>query len=139
VGTFERGEQREVGKPGNLAGTEGLEGLARLGPRVPLERGVGLGEHGPLELDERAEVDLAPGKAFSRFQVVVVEQAVVAQAGEADQEGVSRKGGEALVGRVALARGPQRKHLPEALPRLHQEIEKRHRFSPQLADAVGTG
>ena len=118
---------------------EGLEGLAARRARLLLEGGEGLREERPLELDHGTEVHLALREAGPLRQVGGGQQALLAQAVEADEQRVAREGREALVGRVAVAGGAERQHLPEALAGLRQEVEEGGRLGPELADAVAPG
>src|SRR4029453_19515414 len=74
-----------------------------------------------------------PGHVLLRQQSLLDEEV------EADQERVARESGEALVGRVAVARGAERQHLPQPLLRPRHEVEQPHGLVAELADAVGAG
>ncbi len=94
---LQRREQREVGEPALLRDAEALQGLTVLGRGLALERGVGLREQRPLELDHRPEIDVVPREGLSRLQVGIVQQTGVTQSLEARQQWIAGKGGEALV------------------------------------------
>ena len=79
------------------------------------------------------------GKAGALLQVGGGQQALVAQPVERDEQGVARERREALVRRVAVAGGAERKDLPEGLAGLRQEVEEGGRLGPELADAVAPG
>ena len=79
------------------------------------------------------------GNSGASAQVAGVAGAALDQRVEADQQRIAGEGREALVGRVAVAGGAERQHLPEALAGVVQEVGEAMRFGAQLADAVGPG
>ena len=110
-----------------------------LAPAVPLECHVGLVEQRALELDERAEIDPVPGKGVCSVEISLAQKPQLLQFLKAQQKGVSRERGEALVRRIAVARGPEGEDLPEALAGLRQHIEEADRLRTELSDAMRAG
>src|SRR5207245_7049872 len=133
---LDRDEQRVVVEPGRLLAAEGLEALHDLGLlRRAAVRGL---QPRQLEVDHGAVVDVACGEV-SAPHVPRAQQSLLDQEVEAHQQRVAGEGGEALVGRVAVAGGPQRQHLPELLLRGGQEVEEAEGLRSQLAEAEAAG
>ncbi len=56
-----------------------------------------------------------------------------------NQERVAGKSRKALVGRITIAGGPERQHLPDALTRLLEQVDESQRRRAKVADAPGAG
>jgi hypothetical protein len=92
-----------------------------------------------LVVNHRPEIDplvreLGHGAHRRGRQVALRHQPV-----RADQQRVAGKGGEALVGAVAVTGRPQRQYLPQRLLALGQEVKKAVGCFAQVADAVAAG
>jgi len=108
---------------------QGRDGAARL------EVLEGYLEQRVLELDGRAVLDALVGERRMRSYVFIRQQPVRDESLGADEQGVSGEGREALIGRVAVARGAEREHLPEVLARVGEEVDEVVAFGPEVADA----
>ena len=73
---------------------------------------------------------------IDRVQLRSGEQALLRKQLQIDQIGISRKGGKALVRRIAVPGRPDGKQLPIALSRCLEKIRKRIRSLAQRPDAV---
>ena len=71
------------------------------------------------------------GKSGACCRSAVGEHAFLCQTLQADQHRVTGEGGEELVGRIAIAGGAEREHLPEGLFRFCQPIGKAEGFRAQ--------
>jgi hypothetical protein len=133
---LERHEEREVLEPGPLRGAEGAEvGLERRA-RTRGETLGGAREQRLPVRDHRAVVDVVVGERRVVTQLVCGEEPVLDEQIEADQQRIAGERGEALVGRVAVARRPEWEHLPERLPGAHQEVDEALRLGAEIADPV---
>jgi len=98
---------------------------------------VGLEKQQPFALPELAEIDAVVVHRLQRLDVLRGEEPEPDERKDVDQVRVARKGGEALVGGVAVAGGPERANLPVAVAAGLQKIEEtldRARF--KSADAL---
>ena len=98
---------------------------------------VGFAEQAVLIADDGAVVDSAGIALGGARQVLFGQKTGLHQQVRADQQRLTGKGGETLVGRVAEARGAQGQDLPEMLARAGQEIDKIAGGGAQVADPVG--
>ena len=133
---LERHEERVVGQPVRVLLLEGGH-LLPLAQKSPL---VGLTEQSEPPVEERLVIH-PPGVApkVAGRALLSCEQPVAHQQLEVDEIRVPRKGGEGLIGRVAVARRPQGQDLPIFLPGRRKKIHKPVRFLPQRADPIRRG
>ena len=105
IGLLERHEQREVVQPCAVLVHELLVACIRHEARMDVP------QHAPLVRNRFGEVHLVRGQRAGRARDV-------------DEERVAGERGEALIRRVAVARGAQWQHLPEREPRVGEHIEE---------------
>ena len=71
----------------------------------------------------RAKVNRIRRKLGCLIELRLVEQTIVDQGFQADQIWIPGKRTKALIGTIPIPRWPEWQHLPEALPRLHKEVD----------------
>ncbi len=132
-------EEGVVLEPRALGILEGLElGPAR-GRSLPQEAIGGAHEELTLPGNDRAVVDAVIGEGGGLPQRPALDKPLLGQDVRADEQLVAREGGKGRVGRVAVARRAERKHLPDALAGSDEEVDEAPGARSQVADAVGTG
>ena len=73
-----------------------------------------------------------------RVTLLPRQQLLIDQRLQIDEIRIAREGREALIRRIAIARRPDRKHLPVGLPALREEIHEAVGLLSECSDAVGT-
>ena len=91
-----------------------------------------------LEREDVGVVDVVGGKVQAA-PVVLVDEPLLAQHLRAHEQDVAGEGGEALVGRIAVAGHAQRQDLPPALLGGGEEIDPGEGGRAEVADAEGAG
>ena len=129
---LERHEQRIVCKPGVLL-RKGIhffrEALAR--PRKgPAQRGVMGCDHTAVIHARRVGAEIEPGKIVLSQNFLFKKQAKI------HKVRVARKRGKRLIGRITIARRPNRQHLPDAHLRIRNKVRKRVGGTPHRADPI---
>ncbi len=91
-----------------------------------------------VEIVDQAEVDRIkqpePEEEDEKARLDILDDPV-----RTDQQWVAREGRKALIGGVAVAGGPQRQHLPQALAGAVQKVDEAKGCVAQVADAVAAG
>ena len=118
---LERHEQRVIRQPfGVFLGERG-----DLFAHLIVHAGICLAEQRPAGVRELLEVRLVRrGLEVAGLDLGRGQQAVLDQQVKVDQVRVARRGGKALVGRIAEAGVAERQHLPVGLVRICKEIDK---------------
>ena len=99
---------------------------------------------GLQEQREAAEIQLLIADLRSirpeihRVALLARQQFLIDQRLQIDEIRIARKGRKALIRRIAIARRPDRKHLPVGLPALREEIHEAVGLLSECSDAVGT-
>ncbi|MDT7604215.1 MAG: hypothetical protein QOF61_2212, partial [Acidobacteriota bacterium] len=101
----QRAEERVVFEPIGLATRERLEVRAQRDRGCVLEILEGATQEFILKLDRFAEINALLCETRRIGEIGFVEQTLFDEAGGRDEQSVSGEGGEALVRRVAVARG----------------------------------
>ena len=117
-----------------------------------LGRNIALPAHPLLETFERlqeqreaAEIQLLIADPRSiraeihRLALFACQQLLIDQRLEIDEIRIAREGREALIRRVAIARRPDRKHLPVGLPTRREEIHEAVGLLSECSDAIRAG
>jgi hypothetical protein len=133
---LQRAEQRIVFEPMPMRVAELPVSRLQLSRRPGAEVAPSRFENPALERDDGAVIDCRCRKRLG-FAVGSPQQSVLDQAIRADQQLIARKGGQGLVGRVAIPCWAKRQRLPPALPGLAEAVHPRLRSRPQIANAVG--
>ena len=84
--------------------------------------------------DDAGEVDVAGWEGLA-VRLGLSEQAILDQPFEADEHRIARKRGKTLVRRVAVARRPERQHLPQALAGGREKLDELEGAGPEIPDA----
>jgi hypothetical protein len=103
-----------------------------------LKTGKSLLQKTKFPRDEQAEVHAGGVEVRHVGEVILVQQSVLDQTIETDQVRVSRKRRKALIGRVTIPGGTQRKHLPEFAAGGGEPVHKAICLRTQVADPVRT-
>ena len=134
---LEREEERVALQPGSLGASKkrkiavGQAGeFPSLGSRVSAEQNRPLGHVKP------AVIHVGARQLAQRGEIAVGQQAGRDQRLQVDQVGVARERGETLVGRITVAGGSQRAHLPIRYPGGLEKIEETIHLSIEHADAL---
>ena len=136
---LEREEERHVLQPAPLARLEGGEIRRRRRRGAGGEALGGAAEERGLEPRDHPVVHGVVREAGRGREVVGGEPALVAQILRRDEEGVAGERRERLVGRVAVAGGRERQHLPDRLAGLGQPPGEGAGGGAQVAHAEGAG
>ena len=125
-----------VAEPAGILGAEGRNGVGIALPAAFIR----LAQHAEAALINAAVIDIArvAAPAAGRY-LAFFEKPVLNQQVEVDKIGVAGVDRKALVGAVAIAGRPQRKHLPEMLAGGMKKIGKFIGSFSQRTDAVGRG
>ena len=99
---------------------------------------------GLQEQREAAEIELLIADLrdirpeIHRLALLARQQLLIDQRLQIDEIRIAREGREALIRRIAIARRPDRKHLPVGLPARREEIHEVVGLLSECSDAVGT-
>ena len=77
------------------------------------------------------------GAPIAREDLLFFKEPVRGEKVKIDEIRIPREGRHRLVGRVAVAGGPEGQYLPVFLSRGGQEVRERVRFFPERSDPVG--
>ena len=89
-----------------------------------------------FHVDHLSVVHLRHTEGTAHWQFIGFQQPLFRQQVQIYEIGIARFGAEALVGTVAVTRGPQGQYLPVPLLRLYQKIHKTECCFSQRTDAV---
>ena len=118
---FERHEQRIIRQPFGVFLGESRNFFAHF----VVHAGIGAAEQRPAGVRELLEVRLVRRSVkVALLDFSLGQQAVLDQQVQVDQIRVARRGGKALIRRVAEAGVAERQHLPVGLVRVGEEIDK---------------
>ena len=133
---FETGIERPIIEPGGaaLAAREALQLAGELAELPRLEAQERLSQQGLLAGRGRREVDRRAFRDLPGTEHLGIQQAVLHQRLGRDQERVSGKGGERVVGRVPHAGRTERQNLPDGEAGAHHPVEHRQRRRTEVAD-----
>lgn len=134
VGAFQCSEQRIVVEPGCLSLAERLEIGAQVIGVSLLKSSERAPQDALFEWNDRAIINGDVGQNRRIGKVRRRQQRFFEQNVEVDQQRVAGKGGETLVGRVAIAGRTERHHLPDTLTRSRQQIGKIIRAISQVTN-----
>src|SRR5262249_46305382 len=138
VGFLQRHKKGVIIEPDRVSTLEAIKGLFERRGAARLKTLPRLGENAVLERDDGAVVD-ALGREASAGEIGRLQESVLHQQLRADEVGIAREGGEALIGGVAVAGGTERQDLPPLLARPRQGIHPSTCGRTQVADAVRSG
>src|ERR1700722_4116081 len=92
-----------------------------------------------FEFDHGFVVDGLFAKMWRVSEVEWTDQSLILQLLEAEQHGIARKSGEALVRRITVPRRIQRKYLPYFLSRSRKEIREFVGRRPEITNTITAG
>src|SRR5262249_23617241 len=125
-------------EPVRLFAAEILESRAQVGARAAAEVSPSCFEQPILEPLDDVEI-YSRGRERAAGAIARLHQLVLDQPGRADEDSLSRKGREGLIGRIAIASWAQRQCLPPALPGLVKTVDPLDGSWTDVANSVWRG
>jgi hypothetical protein len=139
VSIFYGHEERVVVEPSCGLLREALEGCS-IGVRsVGEERLRGATQDGHLEWNDGTVIDGAFGERRKAGEIGGLEKALLGETIEAEQHWIASESREALIGRIAVTCGVERKHLPELDAGIGEEVGEFEGTWTEIADAEARG